>query len=202
MSGHDVTQQDGRPVIIVHETYSGVMVHITPVNLPTLRAVQLKAQDLFPYPNKTQYQQPEENGFAPGQLTSAEDNPQYGIDCRAVDVERKVWTDRAIFDYAVRFPKYPTREALVDAFKAQLDRLRQIAKLPDDDDEAVLFHLVLTWNQPALDEDNKLAVASNEYGQIIKLAIQTLALTPDEVTAGIRFFRPVLSERSTRKLAG
>jgi hypothetical protein len=201
MSGNDAANGTGRPAITIYETQSGVVAHITPVNLPTLRAVQLKAADLFPYPDKKPYQKPEENGFSDNQMTPAEDNPQYLADCAAVDAQRKTWADRAIFDYAVRFPKYPTPQDLVAGFMPQLISLRKIANLPDDDYEAVLFHIVLTWNQPTVDENNKLAVAANEYGRLIQLAIQTVALTPDEVTAGIRFFRPVLSERAAGRVA-
>ena len=192
-----VTDNEGRPTVIIYETQSGVLYHITPLSLPTLRAIQLKAADRFPYPDKKPYQVPDpvEVAFSEGQVSAAEDNPDYIAACREVDSERARWVDRAIFDYAAHCPKYPTKEALVMAFKAKLENLREIANLPDDDYEAVLFHLVLTWNQLATNEDNKLVTAGSDYIRIIQLAIQTVALTPDEVTAGIRFFRPRLSER-------
>lgn len=195
MSGSKPPAQDGRPAVVVYEAQSGVIFYITPINLATLRAIQLKAADMFSYPDQHPYQQLEENAAVEGQLTPAEDNPAYIKDCQAVDGQRTQWADRAIFDYAVRMPKYPTRIDLIAAFAEQLARLRTIALLPEDDYEAVLFHIVLTWNQPARDADDRLTVTSTEYGRILQLAIQTVALTPDEVTAGVRFFRPYLSER-------
>jgi len=195
-----VTDTDGRPVKIVYETYSGVIFHITPINLATLRAIQLKAADTFPYPDKEPYQIPDpvEVAFVEGQASKAEDNPEYIVACKAVDHERAQWTDRAIFSYAAKCPKYPTPEALVEAFRPQLDALREIAVLPEDDYEAVLLHLVLTWNQVGVDNNRDLKPASSDFSRIIQLAIQTVALTPGEVSTGIRFFRPHLQPDRTR----
>ncbi len=189
-----LSDMDGRPSIVVYETQSGVIAHVTPLSLPTLRAIQLKAKDEFPYPDPRPYQVPEENAFVETQLTPAEDNPDYVAACHAVDNQRKQWLDRAVFDYAVHFPKYPTPRALVDGFRERLDALRKIAVLPEDDYEAVLFHLVLTWNQVGITPQGELRETNTEYARLIQLAIQTVALTPDEVTAGVRFFRPYLPE--------
>lgn len=204
MSGehnYKVTDTEGRPSVFVYECQSGVMAHVQPVNLATLRAIQLKAADVHPYPDPTPYRQPEANAFSDAQMTRAEDNPEYVALCQQVDKERATWVDRTIFDYAVTFPKYPTKAALVAAFSDKLSDLRKIAVLPEDDYDAVLLHLVLTWNQPALDASGKLTTAGTEYARLIQLAIQTVALTPDEVTAGVRFFRPVVSERGAGKVA-
>lgn len=195
-----VTDVDGRPSIFIYETQSGVIFHITPINLPTLRAIQLKAQDKFPYPDKRPYQQLEEKGFAEGQLTPAEENPQYLLDCQTVDHERAQWVDRTIFDYAAYCPKYPTKEAMIDGFREKLTKLREIAVLPEDDYEAILFHLVLTWNQVGA-KDGQFEPVGTEFARIVRLAIQTVALTADEVSAGIRFFRPYVSERPARAVA-
>jgi len=190
-----VTDVDGRPSLFIYESQSGVVWHVKPLNLATLRAIQMKAVEKFPYPDPKPYQQPEENSFDPNQMTPASNNPVYVELCREKDVERTQWTDRTIFNYAARCPKYPTREALVQAFADELKALREIAVLPDDDYEAVLFHLVLTFNQVGEDANGRYTPASSDYTRIIRLAIQTVALTPDEVSAGIRFFRPQLSGR-------
>jgi len=183
---------EGRKALIVYETYSGIIFHITPLNLPLLRAIQLKAQDTFPYPDKAPYQQPEENSFADNQLTPAEDNPEYVAACLKVDSERAQWTDRAIFDYATHCPAFPTPEDMVAAFKDELAKLRKIATFDKDDSDydIVLKHLVLSWNQVGVDSDKNLKPTSSDYSRIIQLAIQTVALTPGEVITGIRFFRP------------
>ncbi len=195
MSGETLnTMTDGKPSVIIYETGSGVVAHITPLNLATLKAIQVRAADLHPYPDKAPYQKPEENAFVEGQMTAAEDNPEYIAACKVIDVERAQWADRTIFSYAVKFPKYPTRESLVAAFSDKLSYLRGIAELPEDDYEATLHHLVLTWEPIA----NRREA---DYVRCIQLACQTIALTPDEVTAGIRFFRPVLPERAAGAVA-
>jgi hypothetical protein len=192
MSGTDtnsnvlsVTDADGRPSLILYETMAGVIFHITPLSLPTLRAIQIKAQEMYPYPDPTPYQKPEENAFDPNQKTQAEDDPAYVQLCHEVDRARARWADRSIFDYAATMPKFPTRESLIDACKPQLERLRKIATLEDDDYESALFHCVLT-GQPVNDP------GQSDYARIIRLAIQSVALTAAEVSAGVRFFRPLL----------
>ncbi len=195
MNNQQVESTEGRKALIIYECYSGVVFHITPINLPTLRAIQLKAQDLHPYPDKGPYQRPEENAFADNQLTPAEDNPEYVAACAAVDNERAQWTDRAIFDYATFCPAYPTPADMVEAFKSELAKLRKIAVLPEDDYEAVLLHLVLSWNQVGVDKERNLKPTQSDYSRIIQLAIQTVALTASEVAQGIRFFRPTVPGR-------
>lgn len=198
-NGFTVTDQSGRPIKIVYELMSGVIAWITPINIPTLKGIQAKAAEKFPYPDKRLYQEElGEAGFSQGQLTAAEDNPAYVTEIKRIDRERGQWADRAIFDYAVRFPAYPTKQDLVNDFQQQLAELREIAVLPEDDYEATLFHIVLLWNQPALNEEEKLFAQVSEYNRLVQAAIQTVALTPDEVTAGIRFFRPVLSTNRAR----
>lgn len=190
-----VDSVDGRAVRIIYETHSGVIFHITPINLATLRAIQLKASDKFPYPDKEPYQVPDpvEVAFAPGQASAAEDNPEYIEACKAVDYERGKWADETIFKYAAKMPKYPTRQALIDAYIDDLEALRDIAVLPDDNYEAIMLHFVLTWNQVGVRADKSYVEVQSDFSRIIQLAIQTVALTPDEVVSGIRFFRPRIS---------
>lgn len=189
-----VTDQSGRPIKIIHELMSGVIAHVTPINIPTLKGIQAKAAALYPYPDKRPYQVEEENGFVPGQLTAAEDNPDYVRAVQEVNHQRGQWADRAIFNHCVHFPAYPTREELIAAFQGELAKLREIAILPEDDYEAILFHLVMTWNQVGVNAEDKIFAAVSEYNRLVQLAIQTVSLTPAEVTDGIRFFRPHLSE--------
>ncbi len=181
---------EGRPVMIEYECYSGIMAYVIPLNIPTLKAIQLKAKTRFPYPDPRPYQVEEENAFVPGTLSKPEDNPQYVADCKAVDRERALWVDRTIFDWSVSFPQFKTRDELVAWFRPKLNALREIAELPEDDYEATLFHLVLVWNQPTINESSQLTVGASEYNRLIQMAIQGVALTPAEVTEGIRFFRP------------
>lgn len=174
---------EGRPAIIAFEAYSGEIFHIRPLGLPTLRAIKLMSEDTYPYPDPKLYQipDPQEVAFSTGQLSKPEDNPDYVTDCKAVDHKRNQWSDRAIFDYAVTCPKYPTQEDMVNAYESQLKKLKKIAKFEDTDTDydIVLLHLVLTGNEGGI----------SDYVRIILLAIQQTALAPVEVAQGMRFFR-------------
>lgn len=175
-----VESVDGRPSKIIYETLSGVIFHITPLSLPTLRAIQLKAADIHPYPDKAPYQVPDpvEVAFTEGQKSRAEDNPDYIEACKKVDTERAKWVDKTVFTYAAKMPKYPTKEAVLTAYEGQLKALKEIAVFDKDDDDydVILLNFILTGNA--------------DYATIIRLAVQAVALTPEEVSAGIRFFRP------------
>lgn len=187
---------EGRPSIYVYECLSGVIAHITPISLVTLRAIQLKGEDKYPYPDTKLYEIKEnpETSFDPNQVLPATKNPEYLKLCEEIDSQRKGWSNRAVFDYAVQFPKYPTQSDLIAAFRPQLDQLREIASIDMDDYDTVLFHIVMSWNQPARSESGSLYSTENEYGRIINLAIQTVALSPVEVANGIRFFRPQIRQ--------
>ncbi len=172
-----VDSVEGRPGIIVYECMSGEIFHISPLNLGTLRAIQMKAQDMFPYPDEKPFRFPEENAFDPNQLTPARDNPEYVALCQAVDLQRAQWCDKAIFEYTAKMPKYAGREDLVRVYKQPLNNLKAIAKFDEGDSEydLIMLNLVLT--------------GKNDFVNIVRLAVQQLALTPAEVSAGIRFFR-------------
>lgn len=182
-NGLKVDSKDGRPALIVHECLSGVIFHITPLSLPTLRAIQLKAQDIYPYPDKAPYQVPDpvEVAFTEGQMSKAEDNPDYIEACKAVDTERSKWVDKTVFTYAAKMPKFPTKEAVLSTYSEPLKALKEIAVFDaeDDDYDLIMLNFILTGN--------------TDYVTIIRLAVQAVALSAEEVSAGIRFFRARVS---------
>lgn len=190
-NGLKVDSTEGRPSVIVFETMSGVLFHITPLSLATVRAIQLMAQDQFPYPDKDSFRvlDPPEVSFSDGQTSRAEDNPAYVTATKEIDRERAQWVDKSVFEYAAKMPKYPTHEALVEAYKSQLTDLRKIAKFDKDDTDydIVLLSFVLTGIEDGI----------SDYVRIIRLAVQAVALSPSEVTAGVRFFRPSVSRTSS-----
>lgn len=127
----------GKKSVIRYETQSGIELHITPVSLATLRAIMLKAEEIFPYPPKKDYEKPLENTFVEGMVDSAENNPDYIQACMAVDRERSQWRDKAVFMYAVHFADFPDINAVVQTFAPQLLELRKIAIVPDDNFDAI-----------------------------------------------------------------
>lgn len=194
------TGMTGHPTIIQFETMSGVMLYITPLNLATVRAIQQKAQEVYPYPEKAPYELPLENTFSPDTKDSAENNPEYVLLCAEVDKQRRMWADRAVFDYAVRFPAYPTRQDVINAFAPRLLELRKIAVLPEDDYDAILMHIILSGNEVKAGV-NGLMDGTTEYLRVILAAMQTLPLTGEEIANGIRFFRIDVSRTSVRGMA-
>lgn len=199
---NEISQEIGKPSIVRFETQAGVILHIAPLSIATLRAINLKSDELFPYPDKKQYELPLENAFVEGMKDSAENNPEYLKACEPVDQQRKEWTDKAVFNYAVRFQDYPTRESIINAFAPRLLELRKIAVVQEDDYEAILHHLVLTGNTIVRGTTGALQALTSEYIDVIRIAIQTVALSPEEVTQGIRFFRADLRRDTPRKMVG
>jgi len=174
-----VASTEGRPGIIIYEALSGVIFHITPISLAVARAIELSVNDKIPYPDPKPYQveDPSEVAFTPGQVSRAEDNPDYIEAKKAIDLQRMKQWDKIVFEYCAKMPKYPTRESLINDFKSQLDDLKKIAKFKADDDDydIIMLSFVLTGNL--------------DFAHINRLATQQTALAPAEVAQGIRFFR-------------
>lgn len=170
---------EGRPSVFVYEAASGVIFHIRPVNAATRQAMNTRVAAELPFPDKTAYQipDPEDVAFTPGQASRAEDNPEYIAECNRILRQRNSLLARRIFEYAVSMPKYPSREALVQAFKPQLDKLKAISTFAEDDEDydIVLINLVMS--------------GKSDYDTIISAAIQETPLAPAEVAQGIRMFR-------------
>ena len=179
---------EGHPTAILYETLSGVVIQITPLSILSLRAIHLRAEREFPYPDKTEYQI--ESAVMASGFLPAEENPAYIEACQAIDRQRNDWSVAHILDVACSYPQYPTREALVAAFRPQLEKLRRVADLGDDDYENTLDHCVFTGRH-----DKQMVIWAAEQNE-------GLMLTAPEVVEGIRYFRLELSEQARRRLAG
>lgn len=170
---------EGRPSVFVYEAASGVIFHILPVNVATLQAMNVKAANEIPAPDKEAYRipDPEDVAFTPGQASRAEDNPEYIKDLNTVIRERSRLVARRVFEYAASMPKYPTREALVNAFKLQLDKLKAITAFNEEDSDydLILLNIVLS--------------GAKDYDTIVSTALQQTTLAPAEVAQGVRMFR-------------
>lgn len=174
------------PTAVEYITMSGVRLHISVLNVPTVNAMNAKAADKFPYPDPTPYREPLENAV-PGMLSAAEDNPAYVDACKAVDRSRQEWMNEAIFDYCVHYPDFSNREAILSFFNPQLKTLREIATLPEDDWQAVLHHIILSGQERVPGQ-----VGSSDFTNAVLIALQRVALTGGDILNGIRMFRPQL----------
>lgn len=171
----DETQ--GRPVVVIYETLSGVVIHVTPLSVFTITAIGERAEELFPYPDPAPYELPLENAVSETVRLPADDNPEYKKLKQPIDAERMEWQVQAVIDLACSYPAFPSREHMLAHFRPALERLKKVANLPDDEWQAVLMHCVFTGR--------------GERQTVIDIASQHKAvpLTPDEVVDGIRFFR-------------
>lgn len=195
----------GMPSLIVYECKSGVVCHITPINIATLSAILIHIQDILPFPDKAAYALPLEGSFVSeevkkqAELDAAESNPEYIKACDDVRSERLKLENNAILDLSVRFlkefnseekPIYYTPEELIERFALPLSKLRKYADLPDSDYEAVIWYLVFSGNTLRRRPDNaKLEAVNGDFAYIKELAIQQIPLSHAEVMAGIRYFR-------------
>lgn len=175
----------GRPAIIVYETLSGVMVHVTPLSIFTIQAIRDKAEQEFPYPDPDPYRLPLENAVE-GVTLPAQENPEYQALCKPIDDARNGWKAETYIEMACTYPQFESREAMIAHFKPRLDQLRKVAVIDENDWQNVLNHCVFTG------KPDKQAV--------VYLALQDAAipLTPAEVVEGVRFFRVDLSGRPAR----
>lgn len=178
--------------IIRHRTMSGVMCHITPLNIATLKAIRMKAAEVYPYPDKEPYRLPLENVASPDIKDDAENNPAYREVVQGVNEQRQEFEDKAIIALAVKFPDYPTPDDLVRHFAVELMNLRKFATLPDDDYEATLEYCVFSGNKVAVQRNKEgkietITAYDRDFDQIKNMALQYVPLSLAEVTQGIRF---------------
>lgn len=164
----------GEPIVIEYTTASGVRIHVTPLALPTVRALQMRAAQELPYPDEKPYEKLMENAVE-GTLLPASDNPEYRALCQEIDIQRNELSNTRMIWLACSWPDYSDFKAIVAAFKDRLKDVRKWADLPADDNEAVLFHFVLSGRE--------------DVQTVIHAAAQQRPLTNGEIVDGVRLFR-------------
>lgn len=181
----------GKPMVIIHESTSGVILHITPLSIATLRAIQLKAAEVYSYPDKKGYEMPLENAADPSIVTPAEDNPEYQRLCREADRARAKWSDWAVYTLAVSYPNFPNEGSVIQMFAPRLLEMQKVANLPEEmsDYEKIVRYIILPGNEVTRNAAGAMGVGDTEFTSVVYAALQAIPLTPAEVTEGIRFFR-------------
>lgn len=154
---------------------SGIRMHITPVNAAVVKAIAVKGESLLPYPDATPYRHELPPPDAPGALSDPMDDPDYAAQVKKVDRQRNDRLNNALIDYAVTYPDFTDRAALISYFAPQREELRKIADLPDDNWEVTLNHIILS--------------GAGDYNTVVHLCVQSLELTGGEIADGIRCFR-------------
>jgi len=182
-SGASAANATGYPSVIVYETMSGVIVHIAPLSAFTIQALRQHAEELFPYPDPAPYELPIENAADPSIKLSAGDNPAYQALCAPIDVERTRWIVATSIDLACNYPAFADQVHMLAHFRPQLEKLRAIVSLGEDEWQAVLKHCVFTG----------LKDRQTVFDLIMQS--QKIPLTPGEVVEGIRFFRLAIQKQ-------
>lgn len=163
----------GRPKVIEIELDSGVMCHVTPLNLWAYQALQDAAKDKYPDPDKKPYEEPLENAATPGIVIPAEDNPDYMEALAAVHGQRVAFMLDWLTRRHIVFPEGETaiRERFADAVKD----LQDISSDLDVTDwPAFLKYFVIS---PA------------EFSAIMAILQDQFPVTEAEVRDGYRLFR-------------
>lgn len=202
-----MTDLTGAQGVIHYETMlSGVIIHITPLSLFTVKAIEERAAVEFPYPDPEPYQVASDvvvSGFIP-----ADENEEYQALCRAVDEQRVQWCMDRTIDITCAFPGFSNREAMIEHFRPRLKQLEAIATLNADEWKNVLNHCVFTGTYDSIVLDaatgKPKAVRHPERNRVYQLANQssTLPLSTPEVVEGVKLFRVEVSGRGVGKLAG
>lgn len=191
---------EGNPTVIIHETLSGVIIHITPLSIFTIKALDSKADSQFPYPDPVPFQVASET-FASGFIPASE-NPEYKTLCEAVDNEREEWKANAILELCCEFPKWETRNDMIAHFRPRLEEMRKFIDLGTDEWQNVLQHCVFTGTSAVYSNGKEVRVV--ERLMVVHLAKQNgnIPLTPAEVVDGLKFFRVEVSRNGTGRMAG
>jgi Trp operon repressor len=169
---------------------SGEYVYVQSLSIYAIRALQDKAEELFPAPDKSEYEKPlpEDKAIEPGQVIPAEENPDYQQRMKIIEEQRSQYVNHQAIVLCVH-PRVE-KEALIKKYAARLEQMRQIMVVPPDEWEATLKMCV---------------IASQEDSGQIAVAIRGLNTIPseEEVVDGMRIFRPLLRKekpyRNNRK---
>lgn len=155
---------------------SGEYVYVQPLSIYVVRALQDKALELFPFPEKATYEKPMNEAVAlePGQMIPAEENPEY----RRLYDETHEKQQQYVNNHSIAFAVEPVlgHEAMIAKYQSRLDQMRKVIALPDDAWDATLRFCIITSRQ--------------DYNRVSS-AIMGMIKTPseEEVIDGMRIFR-------------
>lgn len=144
---NEINGQYGGKVVHEHLLDSGEIVYVQPLSIYLVNALRDKARELYPFPNKTDYERTLDDAKAiePGQVIPAEENPDYQ---KLYDeAERK--QQEHVNEKCVALSVEPVqgREAMIAKYKDRIAQLRELMTLPEDAWEATLKFCIMTSRQ-------------------------------------------------------
>jgi hypothetical protein len=155
---------------------SGELVHVQPLSIYVVRALENKAQEIYPFPDKAEYEKPLDDAKAlePGQKIPAEENPDYQkAYTNATKLQARYSNERC---FMLSIEPVVGREKLIAKYKTRIAQMREMMTLPDDDWEATLRFCVLTSS-----EDYIRVTAAIQGGAEV--------VSEEEIRDGMRIFR-------------
>lgn len=166
----------GRPKVIEIELDSGVMVHVTPLNLWVYQQLQEAAAEQFPDPDKTPYEEDLPDAATPDIKIPAEENPDYQEAIAAQHSQRVNFILEWLLRRSLKFPE--GEDALRERFSGLVNDLKDIRPALDLDDWMTFVKCIL--------------VSPVEFNIINAIVQDRLPITEVEVREAYRLFRPEL----------
>lgn len=167
---------------------SGIRVHVAPLSRYQRNALQERAEQIYPMPDKTLYEEElSEDVAIPGTKIPAEENPEYQNEVGLVLRARSEFISTHMMNLCLTYPDFPGgKEELIAYFATDIAAQREIMNLPDDPWEATLRFAII---RSVADE--------RDTGDIIR---ESFPITESEVSEAIRVFRPAISREAIRSL--
>lgn len=176
------------PKVVEITLDSGIRVHISPLSRYQRNALQERAEQLYPMPDKALYEEELSEAVAiPGTKIPAEENPEYRAEVALVMTARSEFTTMNMINLCLSYPDFPGgKEELIRFFAIHIAQQRDMMTLPDDEWEATLRFAVI---RSVADERDLWSVINESF-----------PITESEVSDAVRVFRPAVSREALRAL--
>lgn len=166
---------------------NGIRMWVYEMSQTDYRRMIKEFYDANPPLDKKLYERPvpEDEATIPGQMLSAESNPDYQ---EAMNARAQSISDYLVRTYILGYSDFPdfSEAELIARFERIIDRKRKVMTLPEDAWEATLLHAILQT------EEEKM--------QIVKAVEKTLAVEMAEVIDSVAIFRPVDPRHHDRRV--
>jgi len=139
--------QFGGKIVHEHLLDSGEYIYVQPLSIYLVRALRDKAEELYPFPDKTLYERKldDAKSLEPGQMIPAEENPDYQkLYDEAAENQQSHVNLQCI---ALSVEPVQGRQAMIDKYKDRVAQLRAMMDIPEDEWDATLRFCVLTSKQ-------------------------------------------------------
>lgn len=172
---NELNGQYGGKVVHEHLLDSGEIVYVQPLSIYLVRALREKAEELFPFPDKSKYEKvlDDDKAIEPGQTIPAEENPDYQKLYDEADTQQQAYVNEHCIALSVE--PVQGRQVMIEKYKDRVAQMRTMMTLPDDEWDATLRFCIMTSRQ----DFNK--ITNSIMGQRLP--------GEDDIMFGMRIFR-------------